>query len=228
MKVYTYIKKPLWLTPNYSEWVGAWWLVYAVGTCISLILCLFLCLFDLGRRRKPLISQREIQSPTNPTYPLIAPSSINPNDSLQNNRFLSSRTSSSTTNLSSSANIPGNEMTMKEKEALPMEIVGENCTTLSTFIRLKEFFYDISFLIKHLLLNLRFMGITGCAIVEALLIKGYLAFLSKHIEYQFRTTASHSSVYIGVISLFSVRISFMGNREEKNFVFLFRLFSAHH
>jgi hypothetical protein len=204
LKVYTYIKKPLWLTPNYSEWVGAWWLVYALGTCISLILCLFLCLFDIGhRRRKHLISQKEIQSSLNPTYPLMAASSITPNDTLQDNRLISSRTSSSTTNLSSTANIPLNER-IKEN-SLPIEIIGENCSTLSTFLQLKEFFYDIFSLIKHLLLNLRFMGITCCAIVEALLIKGYLAFLSKHIEYQFRTTASHSSVYIGVISLFSVK-----------------------
>ena len=48
------------------------------------------------------------------------------------------------------------------------------------------------------------MGVTCCAVIEALLIKGYLAFLSKHIEYQFRTTSSHSSVFMGVISLFSV------------------------
>jgi len=218
LKVYTYIKKPLWLTPNYTEWVGAWWLVYALGTCISLILCLLLCLFDLGRRRKYLISQKEIQSSMNPTYQLLTASTINPKDSLENNRFISSRTSSSTTNLSST-NVLSNEIInekeslnvdiINEKESLPIDIIKEKCSTLTTLIQLKEFFYDILSLAKHLLLNLRYMGITCCAIVEALLIKGYLAFLSKHIEYQFRTTSSHSSVYIGVISLFSVKIFFL-------------------
>ncbi len=207
LKVYTYIKKPLWLTPNYSEWVGAWWLVYALGTCISLILCLFLCLFDIGRRRKYLISQKEIQSSMNPTYQLLTASKINSNDSVQNTRLISSRTSSSTTNLSSTVNIPPNEI-IYQKESLQLDIIEEQCSTLTSLVKLKEFFYDIFSLMKHLLLNLRYMGITCCAIIEALLIKGYLAFLSKHIEYQFRTTASHSSVYIGVISLFSVKILF--------------------
>jgi hypothetical protein len=140
----------------------------------------------------------------NPTYQLLTPSTINPNDSLQNNRFISSRTSSSTTNLSSTANNLPNEIIINEKETLPVDIIEEKCTT--SLVKIKEFFYDIFSLTKHLLINLRYMGITGCAIIEALLIKGYLAFLSKHIEYQFRTTASHSSVYIGVISLFSVKI----------------------
>jgi hypothetical protein len=154
----------------------------------------------------------------NPTYPLIA---ANQNDAVQDNRLISSRTSSSATNLSSTANLPPNEI-IKEKEALPTEIIGQDCSTLSTFIKLKEFFDDIFSLIKHLLLNLRFMGITCCAIVEALLIKGYLAFLSKHIEYQFRTTASHSSVYIGVISLFSVKhISDSSSINERSCFFLF-------
>lgn len=176
LKVYTYIKKPFWLTPHYSEWVGAWWLVYALGTCLSLILSLFLCLFDVGRRGKDLLNQRELQTTLNPTFEL----------------------------LTKSINATSQNDEINEEESLPKE----KCTTLSSFVEMKVFFYDIFSLIKHLLLNIRFMGITGCAIVEALLIKGYLAFLSKHIEYQFRTTASHSSVYIGVISLFSV------NRKE--------------
>jgi hypothetical protein len=202
LKVYTYIKKPFWLTPNYSEWVGAWWLVYALGTCISLILCLFLCSFDIGRRRrKYLTSQKEIQSALNPTYQLLTASTINQKDSIQTNHFLLSRTSSSTTNLSSTANVIPND---EGQPPPPIDIIEEKCTTLTTLLKLKDYFYDIFSLTKHLLLNLRFMGITGCAIVEALLIKGYLAFLSKHIEYQFRTTSSHSSVYIGFISLFSV------------------------
>lgn len=187
LKVYTYIKKPFWLTPNYSEWVGAWWLVYALGTCLSLILCLFLCLFDVGRRRKDLINQKDLQiSPENVTYHLLTPSTQN----------------SLTMDLTST--VSQQEIVLNDKDILSIETTEEECTTLTKFVELKEFIYDIFSLIKHLLLNLRFMGITGCAIVEALLIKGYLAFLSKHIEYQFRTTASHSSVYIGVISLFSV------------------------
>ena len=117
------------------------------------------------------------------------------------NHFLSSRTSSSTTNLSLTANVVPHD----EQQTTTVDMINDKeCTTLTTLFKLKDFFYDIYSLIKHLLLNLRFMGITCCAIVEALLIKGYLAFLSKHIEYQFRTTSSHSSVYIGVISLFSV------------------------
>jgi hypothetical protein len=137
-----------------------------------------------------------MQSALNPTYQLITPSTMNPN-----NNFLSSRTSSSTTNLSSTANVVSND----EQQTPTVDTTDDKtCTTLTPLFKLKEFFYDIYSLIKHLLLNLRFMGITCCAIVEALLIKGYLAFLSKHIEYQFRTTSSHSSVYIGVISLFSV------------------------
>ncbi|CAF0922566.1 unnamed protein product [Rotaria sordida] len=207
LKVYTYIKKPLWLTPVYSEWVGAWWLVYALGTCISLVLCLLLCVFDIGRRRhrKYVTSKKEIQTTLNQTYQLLTASTINQNNSIQNNRYLSSRTSSSTTNLSSTINVITNELHNKQQSP-SIDIIEEKCltTTTTTLINLKIFFYDIFSLIKHLLLNLRFMGITCCAIVEALLIKGYLAFLSKHIEYQFRTTSSHSSVYIGVISLFSV------------------------
>ncbi len=162
----------------------------------------------------------------NPTYPLIA---TNPPDTVQDNRLISSRTSSSTTNLSSTVNLPPNEIIKERETSLPVEMIGDNnCSTLSTFIQLKEFFYDIFSLIKHLLLNLRFMGITCCAIVEALLIKGYLAFLSKHIEYQFRTTASHSSVYIGVISLFSVKYISDSFSINKLFLFSSRLFLAHH
>lgn len=219
LKVYTYIKKPVWLTPNYSEWVGAWWLVYALGTCISLILCLFLCLFDVGgRRRQHVPSEIDIELRTHSTYPLMVTSQVNTRDSVQGTQLVFSPNNSTTNPIE------------EEKESSPTVKITSNCSTLSTFVRLKEFFYDIFSLIKHLLLNLRFMGITCCAIVEALLIKGYLAFLSKHIEYQFRTTASHSSVYIGVISLFSVRRIF-------SFFFFFftfvdcmscRLFLAHH
>ncbi len=130
-------------------------------------------------------------------------STINEKDSTQNNRLVSSRTSSSTTNLSSTVNVVPNEIT-DEEQTTPGDIVEGTCSASTTLIQFKVFLYDIYSLTKHLLLNLRFMGITCCAMVEALLIKGYLAFLSKHIEYQFRTTSSHSSVYIGVISLFSV------------------------
>ncbi|CAF4946202.1 unnamed protein product [Rotaria sp. Silwood1] len=203
LKVYTYIKKPLWLTPVYSEWVGAWWLVYALGTCISLILCLSLCIFDIGNRhRQYQIRKKEIQSTLNQTYQLLTTSTIKQNNLIENNHYLSSRTSSSTTNLSSTVNI-----ILNDKEQIPsIDIIEDKCliTTTTTLNKFKDFFYDIFSLIKHLLLNLRYMGITCCAIVEALLIKGYLAFLSKHIEYQFRTTSSHSSVFIGIISLFSV------------------------
>ncbi|CAF3217327.1 unnamed protein product [Rotaria socialis] len=210
LKVYTYIKKPLWLTPVYSEWVGAWWLVYALGTCISLILCVTLCLFDIGRRRKYVSSsaQKEIQSTLNQTYLLLSASPMNRNGPTENNHRISSRTSSSETNLSSSLNVMSNELNGKQ-QTTSLDIVEEKCltataTTTTTLNDCKDFLSDIYSLMKHLLLNLRYMGITCCAIVEALLIKGYLAFLSKHIEYQFRTTSSHSSVYIGVISLFSV------------------------
>lgn len=68
----------------------------------------------------------------------------------------------------------------------------------------KNLVLDMFILIKELLFNLRYMGVTCSAVIEALLIKGYLAFLSKHIEYQFRTTPSHSSIFMGVISLCSV------------------------
>ena len=142
LKVYTYIKKPVWLTPNYSEWVGAWWLVYAIGTCLSIILCFLLCVFDFRQSNKSQKSSR------NQTYQL------------------SQQTDSTESK--------------------------------------KVFYKEIFILIKHLVTNLRYMGVTGCAIIEALLIKGYLAFLSKHIEYQFRTSSSHSSIFMGVISLCSV------------------------
>ncbi|CAF1337204.1 unnamed protein product [Adineta ricciae] len=204
LKVYTYIKKPLWLTPVYSEWVGAWWLVYALGTCISLILCLFLCIFDIGdRRSKYLIQQKDTQNALNPSYLLLSPTKSTGKEVIANNRVLFSRTSSSTTNLSSSANVVSNEY-LDDEIIIPADTSNMTCSTATTLTKLKEFLDDVFSLIRHLLLNLRFMGITCCAIIEALLIKGYLAFLSKHIEYQFRTTSSHSSVYIGVISLFSV------------------------
>jgi len=174
LKVYTYIKKPVWLTPNYSEWVGAWWLVYALGTCLSLILCLLLCLFDIGRRHRYFALKKPRQSLINPTYQIIT-------TSINNQRSIT-RTNSSTTNLSLNINGIQNESLKSHK----------------------DFCFDIISLIKHLFFNLRYMGVTGCAVIEALLIKGYLAFLSKHIEYQFRTTSSHSSIFMGVISLFSV------------------------
>jgi hypothetical protein len=208
LKVYTHIKKPLWLTPIYSEWVGAWWLVYALGTCISLMLCSFLCLFDFGRARKHVASQKEISSTLNPTYQLLTPTTINQTDSIQTSRLLSSRTSSSTTNFSATMSPSGNEsVTIVQDQTPKLSSAGTNEENLSTSTRILSFYHffdEILSLIKDLLLNLRYMGITCCAIIEALLIKGYLAFLSKHIEYQFRTTSSHSSVYIGVISLFSV------------------------
>lgn len=213
LKVYTHIKKPLWLTPVYAEWVGAWWLVYALGTCVSLILCSFLCLMDFGRQRKDSTHQKELPSPLNPAYQLLTPNSLQTTESIPTNRYLSSRTSSSTTNLSSTINPTSTEIVsvVQESPAGPeqgsMDIQGENFSNSIKSLKLDEFFLDIYSLIKHLFLNLRYMGITCSAIIEALLIKGYLAFLSKHIEYQFRTTSSHSSVYIGIISLFSVNIS---------------------
>jgi len=210
LKVYTHIKKPLWLTPVYSEWVGAWWLVYALGTCVSLILFSFLCLMDFGRQRKDSTHQKELHSPINPAYQLLSPNTLQPIETIPTNRNLSSRTSSSATNLSSTINPINNDIVpvIHESPALPehssLDIQEENFSTSVKSLKFTEFFLDIFSLIKHLLLNLRYMGITCCAVVEALLIKGYLAFLSKHIEYQFRTTSSHSSVYIGIISLFSV------------------------
>lgn len=137
LKVYTYIKKPVWLTPQYAEWVGAWWLVYALGTCLSFILCLLLFFCDTRLRSSAQPSRRSIDEP--------------------------------------SPSIPSKNV----------------CWEILTWI-------------KSLLFNLRYMGVICSAVIEALLIKGYLAFLSKHIEYQFRTTSSHSSIYMGVISLFSV------------------------
>jgi hypothetical protein len=90
-----------------------------------------------------------------------------------------------------------NESLLTIEQPIPILIEVE-------LLKSKDVCLDIISLIKYLLFNLPYMGVTGCAVVEALLIKGYLAFLSKHIEYQFRTTSSHSSVYIGFISLFSV------------------------
>ncbi len=173
LKVYTYIKKPVWLTPNYSEWVGAWWLVYALGTCLSLILCLLLCLFDIGRRHRCFSSKK-------------------PRKSLIKDETRESRTSLSTTDITLSINGIQNESLLTIEQ------------TEDESLKAKVICLDIISLIKYLLFNLRYMGVTCCAVVEALLIKGYLAFLSKHIEYQFRTTSSHSSVFMGVISLFSV------------------------
>ena len=171
-------------------------------------------MFDVGRRRQHGTSQRDIQLRTNPTYPLMPTSDVNADESLARDRlvFSSSRSASNPTD---------NDPMIDENQSSPTVKITTNCSTLSTFVRLKEFLYDIFSLIKHLLLNLRFMGITCCAIVEALLIKGYLAFLSKHIEYQFRTTASHSSVYIGVISLFSVRTRFFFGSNEFILFFVF-------
>jgi hypothetical protein len=148
----------------------------------------------------------------NPTYQLLTPSAINQKDSIQTPNVISSRTNSSTTNFSSSANVlPNDTLTIiNDEQELPPspDLTKKQLSTSIDLTKLKDIFNDISSLIKHLLLNLRYLGITCSAIVEALLIKGYLAFLSKHIEYQFRTTSSHSSVYIGVISLFSVNIFF--------------------
>ena len=170
LKVYTYIKKPVWLTPNYSEWVGAWWLVYAIATCFSLGLCLSLCLFDIGRCHGYFNRKQPRRLSINPAYRIIE----------------------ATTKNESSSSIS----TITSPIPIETEIVHIKCN--------KELCFDIILLIKQLIFNFRYMGVTGCAIIEALLIKGYLAFLSKHIEYQFRTTASHSSIFMGVISLSSV------------------------
>ena len=191
LKVYTYIKKPVWLTPHYAEWVGAWWLVYAIGTCLSLILCLLLYCFDMRRFRLRLLSNKPRLSISNPVYDLIAPSMID------DTRI--SCTSSSMTDLSLNLNTTPDESLTTLPDIIPTTEHEEESSC-----KPKDFCLDIISLIKQLLFNLRYMGVTSCAVVEALLIKGYLAFLSKHIEYQFRTTSSHSSIYIGVISLFSV------------------------
>jgi hypothetical protein len=185
LKVYTYIKKPVWLTPIYSEWVGAWWLVYALGTCLSLILCLLLCLFDIGRHHRYFASKKSRQLSINPTYQVIT-TSINDDGCMTN-------TNSSITNLSIK-----NESCSTIQPVIPIRIEHELLKSN------KIICFDVISLIKNLIFNIRYMGVTGCAVIEALLIKGYLAFLSKHIEYQFRTTSSHSSIFMGVISLFSV------------------------
>ncbi|CAF1371214.1 unnamed protein product [Rotaria sordida] len=187
LKVYTYIKKPVWLTPNYSEWVGAWWLVYALGTCLSLIICFILFLFDIRRCQCYFSSKKTKQSIVNPTYILNTKTIIDETHI--------SHTNSTIRNFSLGINsIPNGSLFIIEQ---PIIIEEES-------LKSKDIFFDILSLIKYLLFNLCYMGITGCAVIEALLIKGYLAFLSKHIEYQFRTTSSHSSVYMGIISLFSV------------------------
>ena len=175
LKVYTYIKKPVWLTPIYSEWVGAWWLVYALATCLSLVLCLCLCLFDIGRCQRYLSRQNSRQLPVNPTYQIIV-------DAKKKNP--------------SSTSLTSNISAITTPIAIQTENVRVKCN--------KEIGFEMILLIKQLLINLRYMGVTACAVIEALLIKGYLAFLSKHIEYQFRTTSSHSSIFMGVISLSSV------------------------
>ncbi|CAF1169312.1 unnamed protein product [Adineta steineri] len=192
LKVYTYIKKPVWLTPHYSEWVGAWWLVYALCTCLSLILCLSLFLLDLSRHHRYFTSKKTRQLSINPTYQVVttATTSINTETRV-------SRTSSSATNSSLNINGIPNESLLTVEQTIP-SINGDES------VKTKDFCIDIISLIKHLLFNLRYMGVTGCAVIEALLIKGYLAFLTKHIEYQFRTTSSHSSVFMGIISLCSV------------------------
>ena len=167
---------------------------------------------DFGRQRKDSTHQKELPSPMNPAYQLLAPPTLQPVEATPTNRNLSSRTSSSATNLSSTITPMNNEIVpvIHESPAAPepssLDIQEEKLSTSVKSLKFADFFLDIFSLTKHLLLNLRYMGITCCAVVEALLIKGYLAFLSKHIEYQFRTTSSHSSVYIGIISLFSVNI----------------------
>lgn len=208
----------MWLTPVYSEWVGAWWLVYALGTCISLILFSLLFLFDVAHRtQKNRTAKKQSSTQLDPNYQILTRTTIEQNDLLLNTCLLSSRTSSSATNLSSTTNPFGNDsinLTSNQTQiGSSTNSRDENRSTSMRLIEFYEFLFDILSLIKQLLLNLRYMGITCCAIIEALLIKGYLAFLSKHIEYQFRTTSSHSSVYIGVISLFSV-IKFSRLRTE--------------
>jgi hypothetical protein len=165
--------------------VGAWWLVYALGTCLSLTLCLLLCLFDISRHHRYFASEKPRQLSINPTYQVIT-TTINDDGCMTN-------TNSSTTNLSIQ-----NESCSTIQQAIPVSI--EHVSLKSN----KIICFDLILLIKQLIFNIRYMGVTGCAVIEALLIKGYLAFLSKHIEYQFRTTSSHSSIFMGVISLFSV------------------------
>ena len=171
--------------------MGAWWLVYAIGTCLSLILCLFLYCLDARRYRRRVPNSKPRLSISNPVYDLVASSIIDDTRA--------SCTSSSMTDLS--LNLNGNPDE-------PLSTVPAITPTIGlddgSSVKPKAFCVDIISLIKQLLFNLRYMGVTSCAVVEALLIKGYLAFLSKHIEYQFRTTSSESSIYIGIISLFSV------------------------
>ena len=162
------------MTPNYAEWVGAWWLVYALGTCVSLLLCVVLYFVDMVRHRQRLLSSKPKQSISNPAYQIFHTSGMRP------------RTGSSVTNLS---------------ETLPEPPLADEP---NGSLKSKDVCFDMIALTKQLLCNLCYMGVTSCAVIEALLIKGYLAFLSKHIEYQFRTTSSHSSIYMGIISLCSV------------------------
>ena len=177
LKVYTYIKKPVWLTPHYSEWVGAWWMVYAIGTCFSLIIFILLYFIDNYRYRRLRSLQQARSSVVNPIYGLVVPAKTDEPVPLS----------------SVDSSISGLE---------PPVLIHIDENSLLKFN--KNIPFEMIILIKDLFLNLRYMGVTSCAVIEALLIKGYLAFLSKHIEYQFRTTSSHSSIYMGIISLFSV------------------------
>jgi hypothetical protein len=116
-----------------------------------------------------------------------------------NDHIRISYVSSSTTDLSTHQRDIVNESLSTRSISSPPIIIEDE-----SIYKSKHICYDLIALIKELICNLRYMGVTCCAVVEALLIKGYLAFLSKHIEYQFRTTSSHSSVYMGIISLCSV------------------------
>ncbi|CAF0752480.1 unnamed protein product [Didymodactylos carnosus] len=226
LNVYTNIRKPVWLTPHYAEWIGAWWILYMLSSVICFLLSFFLFYFDTGRAQSSSVSIRRVDYCLLPsTTKKYKNQNENENSNLRHKILPDTPTTTSSytdiNSLQQSQRIPitfHNNTTTKDQD---IQIHSENesetrdMSILSTiaeeqqlhqpkFSPTTDCFYDICVLIKQLLTNLRYMGITFCAVIEALLIKGYLAFLSKHIEYQFRTTSSHSSIYMGVISLFSV------------------------
>ncbi|CAF0884064.1 unnamed protein product [Didymodactylos carnosus] len=237
LNVYTNIRKPVWLTPHYADWIGAWWILYMLSSVICFLLSFLLFYSDTGRSRSGSLSTNRvdysllpsvIKKNKNQNETLSVPLSINISSATPTttssyadiSSFQQTRPSTTIFNDNATTEDQDIQIHPQNGEDQDIQIHPQNgidiCRTLILSAVTEEqihqqklspttdCFYDIYSLIKQLLINLRYMGITLCAVTEALLIKGYLAFLSKHIEYQFRTTSSHSSIYMGVISLFSV------------------------
>lgn len=160
---------------NSVNWIGAWWLIYLIGAPVNFILCLLLLFFSPSL----ILNKKAIGKKYTEKI----------DETLNDSRI---SIVASTTSLESHLNT---DQTSSQE--------GSSSTHLPppTFSQhLTDFFYNA----KRLLSNRIYLFIVICTICETFLIKGFSSYLTKYLEYQYRTPASTATMMAGGIGFISL------------------------